>query len=349
MSLEEMMKQAEIAAPCTANWGEMTGDDKMRFCGECKLHVLNASAMTDEEVMSALQRTLTGERVCMRLYRRTDGTFLTQNCPQGLQLIRQRAQEAVRRVAALFSGTLALVLSCTASAAPGKQSGQGVNSNGESKPVWHCTVQGAAAPQPTQKAQTPTGAANVSPVVPRTYFPPVRMGRLKMWTVEEIKEQEQKLAQLRKTGAPKADVVKQLEFIASICRYTKGTDIMSATQARTEALKLYEEMGDWKKAAETSRNLIELYSASPNENPARAAEYRLKSDQYFVLIPSRRQEDDKRIAAALIEIEKNKEWTKGNTLCANAADAAKATNDMERFAHWSDRANMYARLMRNPR
>lgn len=340
-----MMKHAEIAAPCSAKWDEMTGDDKMRFCGECKLHVLNAAAMTDEEVMRALQRTLTGERVCMRLYRRTDGTFLTRNCPKGLQLLRQRAQEAVRRVAALFSGTLALLMACAASAAPG---GNKQHGNDQAKPTWHCTVQGAAAPQP-KKAQTSTGAANVTPVVPRTYYAHERMGRMKMWTADEIKLQEQKLAGLKKDGAPKAEVVKQLEFIASICRYTTGDGTMSATQARTEALKLYEEMGDWKKAAETSRSLSELYLAGPHENPTKAAEYRLKADQYFVLIPSKKQQDDKRIAVALIEVEKNKEWAKGNTICADAADAAKASNDTERYDHWSDRADMYARYMKNPR
>ncbi|MFN8659189.1 MAG: hypothetical protein U0105_22845 [Candidatus Obscuribacterales bacterium] len=340
MSVDEMMKHAEIAAPCSAKWDEMTGDDKMRFCGECKLHVLNASAMTDEEVMRALQRTLTGERVCMRLYRRDDGTFLTQNCPKGLQLIRQRAQEAVRRVAALFSGTLALVMTCAASAAPG-------NSN-NNKPIWHSIVQGAPAQAP--KGPASTGAANVTPVVPRTYFAHERMGRMKMWTAEEIKQQETKLAQLKKSGASKAEIVKQLEFLAGICRYTTGTDgTMSATQARTEALKLYEEMGDWTKAAETSRSLSELYLAGPHENPAKAAEYRLKADQYFVRIASKKQDEDKRIATALIEVEKNKDWTKGNTLCADAADAAQTAKETERFNHWSDRADMYARYMRNPR
>lgn len=74
-------ENAEIAAPCSANWDQMTGDDKMRFCAECKLHVVSAAAMTDEEVLAALKRAVQGEEVCMKIYRRADGTFLTKIAP----------------------------------------------------------------------------------------------------------------------------------------------------------------------------------------------------------------------------------------------------------------------------
>ena len=28
-----------IASPCSANWDEMFGDERKRFCGDCKLNV----------------------------------------------------------------------------------------------------------------------------------------------------------------------------------------------------------------------------------------------------------------------------------------------------------------------
>src|SRR4051812_43681240 len=30
-----------VASPCSANWAEMTGDDRSRFCGKCEKNVYN--------------------------------------------------------------------------------------------------------------------------------------------------------------------------------------------------------------------------------------------------------------------------------------------------------------------
>lgn len=32
-----------IASPCSADWSEMYGDNRKRFCGDCKLNVYNLS------------------------------------------------------------------------------------------------------------------------------------------------------------------------------------------------------------------------------------------------------------------------------------------------------------------
>lgn len=37
--VRDLMKETEIAAPCLAKWSEMIGDEKVRFCGDYKLHV----------------------------------------------------------------------------------------------------------------------------------------------------------------------------------------------------------------------------------------------------------------------------------------------------------------------
>lgn len=67
----------KLASPCPMKWSEMTGDDRVRYCGACKLSVYNAAALTTNEI-EALFRP--GERTCMVLYRRRDGTLVTGDC-----------------------------------------------------------------------------------------------------------------------------------------------------------------------------------------------------------------------------------------------------------------------------
>ena len=78
-----------IAAPCRADWEKMAGDERMRYCGECSLHVYNLSGMTKREA-EALIANAEG-CLCVRFYRRADGTVLTRNCPVGLRALKQRA------------------------------------------------------------------------------------------------------------------------------------------------------------------------------------------------------------------------------------------------------------------
>lgn len=147
MSISDLMKQAQIASPCTADWDAMTGDDKMRLCGQCNKHVLNAIEMTDEEVLDAFARMASGQRVCMQLYRRSDGTFLTKDCPVGLA---KKLAAGARRAAAWISGGLSLLLSLAgvAGAQTASQSGAAGKKEGDAgKPVWHSTIKSSDASQ----------------------------------------------------------------------------------------------------------------------------------------------------------------------------------------------------------
>lgn len=100
-----------VASPCNADWEVMQGDERMRFCSQCRLHVYNLSAMSRPEA-ETLVRQKEG-RLCVRFYRRSDGTMLTEDCPVGLQLVRRLARKG-RIIAAaplvilglLFSGFL---------------------------------------------------------------------------------------------------------------------------------------------------------------------------------------------------------------------------------------------------
>ena len=70
-----------VASPCSESWDTMSGDEKMRFCGRCKLNVFNLSAMSEEEADRLLKRP--EGLPCVRFYQRRDGTILTQDCPVG--------------------------------------------------------------------------------------------------------------------------------------------------------------------------------------------------------------------------------------------------------------------------
>src|SRR5688572_28577693 len=102
------LNNLKIASPCPADWQEMYGDNRKRFCGDCKLNVYNLSGMTRDEA-EALIMNAEG-RLCVRFYKRADGSVITQDCPVGWAKVKQRtrvyATAAVSLVIALFTGVL---------------------------------------------------------------------------------------------------------------------------------------------------------------------------------------------------------------------------------------------------
>lgn len=80
----------------------MTGDDRVRFCGRCEKSVYDLSALTTEQAEALLRAY--GESLCVRFYRRRDGTVMTSDCPVG------RGKHRIRRTvaAALAAGVLAV-------------------------------------------------------------------------------------------------------------------------------------------------------------------------------------------------------------------------------------------------
>jgi hypothetical protein len=96
-----------IASPCNASWDAMTGDDRVRFCGECQKNVYNLSAMTREEAEALLAER--EETPCVRFYQRADGTVITSDCPVGVRRRRRRNVLAAAGTSALAAvSTLAI-------------------------------------------------------------------------------------------------------------------------------------------------------------------------------------------------------------------------------------------------
>jgi hypothetical protein len=79
----------------------MAGDNRVRHCSECKLNVYNLSELTKreaEELIAAREG-----RLCVRFYRRADGTILTQNCPKGLRAVVRRVSRVAGALSAMIS------------------------------------------------------------------------------------------------------------------------------------------------------------------------------------------------------------------------------------------------------
>ena len=106
--LPVVLEQIRIATPCSADWDDMVGDERVRFCGKCEKNVYNLSAMT-RQAGEALVREKEG-RLCVRLYQRQDGTVITADCPVGVQRARLRARIWARITGATASAALLLGL-----------------------------------------------------------------------------------------------------------------------------------------------------------------------------------------------------------------------------------------------
>ena len=98
----DLLRSLRVASPCHVDWGQMTGDERVRFCSACRLHVYNLSEMTSNEISELIVKT--EGRLCGRLYRRADGSVITRNCPVGLRAIR-------RKVSRVVSTTFATIIS----------------------------------------------------------------------------------------------------------------------------------------------------------------------------------------------------------------------------------------------
>ena len=106
-----------IAAPCNMGWENMAGDERVRFCNQCSLNVYNLSGMSDQEDEALLQEK--GTNLCISLYRRADGTVLTENCPVGLRKLKAKllsARSQGNRLSRIAAALALLLLGLPASA-----------------------------------------------------------------------------------------------------------------------------------------------------------------------------------------------------------------------------------------
>lgn len=90
---QAVLSRVRVASPCAESWEAMPGGERVRSCDRCQHKVYNLSEMTADEAARLVQEA--EGRLCVRFYRRVDGTMLTRDCPVGLRAVRMRAARAL--------------------------------------------------------------------------------------------------------------------------------------------------------------------------------------------------------------------------------------------------------------
>lgn len=176
--IKSIVQSIKIAAPCNVDWDSMTGDERKRLCGQCKLHVYNIEKLTSAEVVSLIQEN--EGKVCMQIYRRKDGTILTENCPAGLRKLRDKAKRLMKS-AVVFLTWLGLTASANAQNEPFYTRGEPIIEKGRAstadaaKPASKTTRTGAPS-NPTVSCGKKVFRSNFVPeeqsyVSKKLYFP----------------------------------------------------------------------------------------------------------------------------------------------------------------------------------
>jgi hypothetical protein len=80
-----------ISSPCPESWDQMAGNERVRYCGRCKLNVYNLAIMSRQEIEGLVRKT--GGQLCGRLYMRGDRTATLRDCAGGAR--RQWTRRAI--------------------------------------------------------------------------------------------------------------------------------------------------------------------------------------------------------------------------------------------------------------
>jgi hypothetical protein len=100
MATASVLDAITVESPCTVPWNSMHGDDRSRFCSQCRRYVFNIAEMSRAEAEYLIQAT-TG-RLCARYYRRADGTVATKDCRSRWR------QNLVLAMSLLFASVIAM-------------------------------------------------------------------------------------------------------------------------------------------------------------------------------------------------------------------------------------------------
>jgi hypothetical protein len=185
-----LLDQVRVASPCKADWNEMLGDERVRFCLSCEKSVYNLSSMTKDAAESLLQERL-GNDLCVRFYQRTDGTILTQDCPVGVTKKRRKklalAVAGAGALAAAAATSLMSARTCRGGAMQGEMTAvaggmmyQGDPAPMNGNPTAEPPVAPLAVESPHVVGQWAAGGLAAPQVDTTTRPPPVQKVRPKM-------------------------------------------------------------------------------------------------------------------------------------------------------------------------
>lgn len=113
------LHRIDIKSPCTASWAQMKGDERERHCDDCNKSVFNLSAMPEADAAALLANNTDGG-LCVRFYRRPDGTVMTSDCSTSA---RAYAKRTLRKLPSI-AGSALLAMSVAGCAGSVEASGQ---------------------------------------------------------------------------------------------------------------------------------------------------------------------------------------------------------------------------------
>ncbi len=137
MSKKSFIDSVKVKNPCTEDWEQMHGNDRLRFCSHCSKHVNNLSEMTRKEAMRLVRAS--GGNLCIRY---------VQNPVTKRPMFAEQLLQITRRAPGLAAGVM------TASIA---LSGGAYAQGGDTAPT--------AIIQPADDAPKPSNTGTISGVV----------------------------------------------------------------------------------------------------------------------------------------------------------------------------------------
>ena len=108
MSAKNPLRRLTVTSPCNQDWDSMIGNDRVRFCEHCSLHVHNISAMTRAKALRLAEKSK--GRICVRYYHDPNGLVATK-------AVSPRLYQLGRRVSRVAAGAFSATLSLTAAVA----------------------------------------------------------------------------------------------------------------------------------------------------------------------------------------------------------------------------------------
>lgn len=173
MSRLTVIDNLRIASPCDASWAEMEGNEQRRHCGQCDKNVYNLTELEPDEIVQLIEET--EGQFCGRMYQRTDGTVLTEDCPVGLARVLRRAKRRTYQAAAF-----ALTLAASAASLFIYGTSRSDQIFGPDRPVteWTEALQpepfalGKMAPEPIVEPEPPTAPDSERFIMGDVYVPP---------------------------------------------------------------------------------------------------------------------------------------------------------------------------------
>jgi hypothetical protein len=82
------LETINLVFSCPMAWDKMIGDNQIRYCPECKLNVYNISNLNNTEATNLINSN--ENRLCIKFYRRADGTVLTKDCSIRIKVIKKK-------------------------------------------------------------------------------------------------------------------------------------------------------------------------------------------------------------------------------------------------------------------